>query len=391
MNNKCLLYEKGPYFTGCFAIFETDWSLSERMVYIYLFSLQSEFKKVFPSYQTIADRCLISRRTAISAIQKLESIGIIEKTTSVDYNGINNSNSYIIQDIFTDEYIVRVSSRMGVNRTEVGDSNIVKSFHYENKKSKKKAISPPKSKKPMSTKKVGGDLRSPNISFNNTNNISINNKEIDNNKIRSTEPAKMKKIKYAKKENSISGNSKNKTSALDQFQKLRQTESKSNTRKETIEKFKKYPSKRFISWKIKEPSKWNKLEMLGFYLSTWLEFSESEDPEFKRNSRFSKESHLLGLFVEKFFDGNKEEFKKYTLWCFDYIFNSGDSDWIQNAGFYKIYSNYNNLFWKTFKTSKNKSSKKNKKDTSWGNVETWRSKYKDLDELKPQMGVRKKT
>ena len=379
--------EESSHLSISKSILEADFlSPYEKIVYLYLTLLSDRYEKVYPTYQTIADGCHISRTAVFKAIQNLVELGLVEKKLHNRSKDLfNNLNFFKIVDYVSEKYLKNIKTKIDARKLEkkknkkkekkTKNNSEVRQTYFQTDDFRSTANVLLKNENTLIDGKFRSTANDLYISYNNTNNLSINNKEIDNNKIRSTEPAKMKKIKYAKKENSISGNSKNKTSALDQFQKLRQTESKSNTRKETIEKFKKYPSKRFISWKIKEPLKWNKLEMVGFYLSTWLEFSKLEDPEFKRNSRFQKESHFLGLFVEKYFDGDKEEFKKYTLWCFDFIFNNADSRWIQNAGFYKIYANNNNIFWKTFKTSsnpvQNTIKSKREREQSFGDNSNW--------------------
>src|SRR5690554_7305666 len=67
----------------------------EKMVYIFLARCANS-GSAFPSYQTIADNCSISRRKAIDCVNVLFKHGLIIKHKRKKNNGNNNSNIYEI-------------------------------------------------------------------------------------------------------------------------------------------------------------------------------------------------------------------------------------------------------------------------------------------------------
>lgn len=70
---------------------------TEKIVYIYLCRCSNGGKKAFPSYDTIAERCGISRRKAIDAVKILEDNGFIDKIVRTSINS-NLSNSYRVNN-----------------------------------------------------------------------------------------------------------------------------------------------------------------------------------------------------------------------------------------------------------------------------------------------------
>jgi len=67
-----------------------------KLVYLYLCRRANADGKSIPSYQTIADDCGLSRRTAIRAIKELETIGLLVITKRKRENNSNTSNLYLI-------------------------------------------------------------------------------------------------------------------------------------------------------------------------------------------------------------------------------------------------------------------------------------------------------
>jgi len=82
-----------PYFQTPNDIFKLDLKVNEKLVYIYLCRCGNEGKNAFPSYQTIADNCSISKSTAIRCMNKLVNIGLVVKKYRFK-DGENYSNIY---------------------------------------------------------------------------------------------------------------------------------------------------------------------------------------------------------------------------------------------------------------------------------------------------------
>lgn len=68
-----------PYFQVPNAVFDLGLSALELAVFCYLARCANNGKVAFPSYQTIAMCCGMSRRSAINAVQTLISKGFIER------------------------------------------------------------------------------------------------------------------------------------------------------------------------------------------------------------------------------------------------------------------------------------------------------------------------
>jgi hypothetical protein len=94
-----------PYFQVPNDIFDLDIKVrdnnlirelrtSEKLVYIYLCRCGNQGSDAFPSYNTIADKCGISRRKAIDAIKLLYDNGLLLKANRTKDNGDNSSNIY---------------------------------------------------------------------------------------------------------------------------------------------------------------------------------------------------------------------------------------------------------------------------------------------------------
>lgn len=90
-----------PYFQVPNDIFNLNLDKHEILVYFYLARCSNQGSKAFPSYNTIAKKCKVSRRTAISAIKNLESKGILSKETRYNFErGEHCSNTYVIKHDF---------------------------------------------------------------------------------------------------------------------------------------------------------------------------------------------------------------------------------------------------------------------------------------------------
>ena len=93
-----------PYFQTPNDIFETELSIYEKMVYIYICRCCNNGQTAFPSYQTIADKCSLSRRKAIDAVKVLIEHGYVIKQYHYK-NGENYSNYYKVNyDIGSAQY-----------------------------------------------------------------------------------------------------------------------------------------------------------------------------------------------------------------------------------------------------------------------------------------------
>ena len=87
-----------PYFQVPNEIFEIGLDKHQLVVYMYLARCGNQGSKAFPSYQTIANKCGMSKRKAISTVKELIDKELIYKETR--YNqvaGENYSNIYHVQ------------------------------------------------------------------------------------------------------------------------------------------------------------------------------------------------------------------------------------------------------------------------------------------------------
>lgn len=89
------LINEVPYFQTPNDIFECDLTSNEKIVFMYLCRCGNNGKKAFPSQQTIADKCSVSKSTAKRAVSILEWNGYIIKERRFK-EGYNKSNIYRI-------------------------------------------------------------------------------------------------------------------------------------------------------------------------------------------------------------------------------------------------------------------------------------------------------
>ena len=82
-----------PYFQAPNDIFETDLTNNQKLIYLYLCRCTNNGKTAFPSYQTIANKCGMSKRNAIYCVKVLIERSFIVKQYRVK-EGKNNSNLY---------------------------------------------------------------------------------------------------------------------------------------------------------------------------------------------------------------------------------------------------------------------------------------------------------
>lgn len=88
-----ITFENG-FFMAPNDIFDCDLKLHDKIVYLYLCRCGNN-STAFPSYNTIAKKCSISRRKAIDVVEKLQELELIKKQHRKKDNGIeNNSNVY---------------------------------------------------------------------------------------------------------------------------------------------------------------------------------------------------------------------------------------------------------------------------------------------------------
>jgi len=78
-------------------VFDLGLKPKEMVVYMYIMRCENNGSTAYPSYSTIAEKCGISRRSAVNAINELEEKGLLVKT--VRRNGdLNQSNVYTTVD-----------------------------------------------------------------------------------------------------------------------------------------------------------------------------------------------------------------------------------------------------------------------------------------------------
>ena len=100
MTNDKQVFMTVPYFQVPNDVFEIGLNKHEILVYTYLARCSNQGSHAFPSYNTIAKKCSMSRRTAISSIQSLEEKGLLTKQQRFrDYGSTreHNSNIYILK------------------------------------------------------------------------------------------------------------------------------------------------------------------------------------------------------------------------------------------------------------------------------------------------------
>jgi hypothetical protein len=85
-------FENG-YFMAPNNIFDIDLKIHEKIVYLYLCRCGNN-STAFPSYNTIAKKCSISRRKAIDAVAMLEGTGLLKKIYRKNELDENMSNVY---------------------------------------------------------------------------------------------------------------------------------------------------------------------------------------------------------------------------------------------------------------------------------------------------------
>ncbi len=70
-----------PYFQSPNEIFDQGLTAEQISVYLYLCRCSNQGSTAFPSYQTIGERCGMSRSTALRVVKRLVSLGWLIKTT----------------------------------------------------------------------------------------------------------------------------------------------------------------------------------------------------------------------------------------------------------------------------------------------------------------------
>jgi hypothetical protein len=79
-------------------IYTLEYTIYEKAVLWFLREFAEEHETLFPSYDTIAASCGMSRRKAISVIKKLVEDGVIEKEQRIKSNGKQTSNELRLCD-----------------------------------------------------------------------------------------------------------------------------------------------------------------------------------------------------------------------------------------------------------------------------------------------------
>lgn len=85
-----------PYFQAPNSIFDQDLTEHELLIYLYLCRCGNNGGQAFPSYQTIAEKCKISRSVAIRTIKTLAEKKLIAKQKRPKSNNDNETNIYIV-------------------------------------------------------------------------------------------------------------------------------------------------------------------------------------------------------------------------------------------------------------------------------------------------------
>ncbi|NLZ45350.1 MAG: helix-turn-helix domain-containing protein [Clostridiales bacterium] len=92
---------KRDFFIAQNMIFDLDISEHAKITYLYLCRCADDESQAFPSYNTIAQKCSFSRRTALRAVQKLQEVGLLSvENRKILKKGklVNTSNLYILYD-----------------------------------------------------------------------------------------------------------------------------------------------------------------------------------------------------------------------------------------------------------------------------------------------------
>jgi hypothetical protein len=101
-----------PYFQIPNDIFECGLSRSELIVYFYLARCSNQGSKAFPSYNKIAEKCSMSRPTAIEVVKRLEKYWLLKKKNRQNRaKNENYSNLYIVEHNIPVEKILKVKER----------------------------------------------------------------------------------------------------------------------------------------------------------------------------------------------------------------------------------------------------------------------------------------
>lgn len=85
-----------PYFQTPNSIFEAGLNEHELVTYVYLARCGNHGGQAFPSYKDIADKCGISRSTAIRSVKSLEEKGLLSKQVRRNGACSNQSNIYFL-------------------------------------------------------------------------------------------------------------------------------------------------------------------------------------------------------------------------------------------------------------------------------------------------------
>ena len=89
-----------PYFQVPNSIFDLDLplTLQDKIIYIFLSRCSNQGAQAFPSYNTMAKKCGMSKRMAQYSISHLEACGLLEKEVRPKKNKENFTNIYILND-----------------------------------------------------------------------------------------------------------------------------------------------------------------------------------------------------------------------------------------------------------------------------------------------------
>ena len=95
MNNQVRM--NVPYFQVPNNIFDADELKDyEKLVYIYLCRCGNNGGQAFPSYNTIAKKCSISKRSAMRAVNRLIELNLVRKEIRPKDNRDNETNIYVV-------------------------------------------------------------------------------------------------------------------------------------------------------------------------------------------------------------------------------------------------------------------------------------------------------
>ena len=82
-----------------------DLKVNEKMILVYLYRCGNQGNAIFPSYNTIAKKCGISRSTTIRAIKSLIDKGAVIKQQRRKSNSYENAaNLYILNQNFPEDF-----------------------------------------------------------------------------------------------------------------------------------------------------------------------------------------------------------------------------------------------------------------------------------------------